>query len=114
MGGGEKFLGCWGRSTLALYMIAPPTQPPTLGGAELGPLTRSYAGTNCLREQTPEGDWTRGARREGLDRIPVSVKKSLLRKRRRVGKSALRAPNLGLDCSFCCWTARPRLKRHPA
>ena len=24
--------------------------------------------------------------------------------------SALKAPNLGLDCSFCCWVARPRLK----
>ena len=27
----------------------------------------------------------------------------------KVGKSDLKAPNLGLDCSFCCWVAWPRL-----
>ena len=40
--------------------------------------------------------------------IPVSEKK-LLRIRRQVGRSALKTPNLGLDCSFFCQVARPRL-----
>ena len=35
---------------------------------------------------------------------PVKVKVPL-----QVGESALRVPNLGLDCSFCHWVARPRL-----
>ena len=41
--------------------------------------------------------------------LPVSVKRTLLRIRRQVGTSALKAPHLGLDCSFCCWVAGPRL-----
>ena len=36
--------------------------------------------------------------------------KTLLRIRRQVGKSAPKAPNLGLDRSFRCWVAWPRLK----
>ena len=27
-----------------------------------------------------------------------------------VGKSALKAPDLGPDCSFCCWVSWPRLR----
>ena len=41
--------------------------------------------------------------------VPVSVKKSLLWIRKQVGKSAFKTPNQGLDCSFCCWIAWPRL-----
>ena len=51
-------------------------------------------------EERPEGDQVF---------IPVSVKKTILRKRRQVGKSDLKAPNLGLNSSFCCWAAWPRL-----
>ena len=36
--------------------------------------------------------------------------KTLLRIRRPVGNSPLKTPNLGLDCSFCCWVVWPRLK----
>ena len=36
--------------------------------------------------------------------------KTLLRIRRLVGNSALKTPNLWLDCSFCCWVAWPRPK----
>ena len=43
--------------------------------------------------------------------LPVSVKKTLLRIRRQAGESALKAPNLELDCSFCCWVAWPGLAR---
>ena len=35
--------------------------------------------------------------------LAVSVNKSLLLIRRLVGNSALRVPDLGLDCSFCRW-----------
>ena len=41
--------------------------------------------------------------------IPLSVKKTLLRRRRRLGKRAFRAPNQGLDSSFCRWIAGQRL-----
>ena len=41
--------------------------------------------------------------------VPVSVKKKFLRIRMQVGKSALKTPNLGQDCSFGCWVAWPRL-----
>ena len=45
-----------------------------------------------------------------VGRRSVSVsEKPLLQMRRQVGQSALRALNLGLDCSFCCWVAGPRL-----
>ena len=43
--------------------------------------------------------------------LPVPVKKTFLRIRRLVGNSALKAQNLGLDCSFCLWVAWPRLRR---
>lgn len=36
--------------------------------------------------------------------------KTILRIRIQVGQSALKTPNLWLDCSFCCWAAWPRLK----
>ena len=35
--------------------------------------------------------------------------KTLLRRRGPLGKSAWKTPNQGLDSSFCCWIARPRL-----
>ena len=37
--------------------------------------------------------------------IPVSVKKTLLRKIIDIGILAFRAPNQRLDCSFCCRVA---------
>ena len=40
---------------------------------------------------------------------PVSVKKTLLRRGRRVGNLHKQAPNRGLDSSFCCCVARQRL-----
>ena len=38
-------------------------------------------------------------------------KKTFLRRRRQVGKSAFKRSNQGLDCSFCCWTAWQRLHK---
>ena len=37
--------------------------------------------------------------------LSVSVKKTLLQKMIQVGISVFRAPNQGLESSFCCWTA---------
>ena len=41
--------------------------------------------------------------------IPVSVKKTLLRRRRPLGKLAWKAPKQGLERSFCCCFAGQRL-----
>ena len=41
-----------------------------------------------------------------VSRVPVSVKKSPLHTRIHVGILAFRAPNQGLESSFCCWTPR--------
>ena len=59
------------------------------------------------RAKIAHGD---GKQAEGeADRqMPASVKQALLRIRRQIGESALKAPNLVLDYSFCCWVAGPR------
>ena len=48
--------------------------------------------------------WTRGVSFSCRTlKIPVSVKRTLLQRRRLVGKPALRTSNPGLDCSLCFW-----------
>ena len=51
----------------------------------------------------------RGGRGGGSYVILVSVKNAVLRIRRRVGTPDLKAPTLGLECSFCCCVAWSRL-----
>ena len=42
--------------------------------------------------------------------IPVSAKRTLwIKEETGRNVSSLQTPNLGLDCSFCCWVAWPRL-----
>ena len=54
-----------------------------------------------------------GYNRPGCDHLyvvlTVSVKKTLLRRRRPLGGQAFTTPNQGEDRSFCCWTAEQRL-----
>ena len=60
-------------------------------------------------DPTPEGH-TSGLPPAWKTHTGVCEKQQLLRIRRQVGNSASRTPNLGLDCSLCCWVAWPRLK----
>ena len=42
---------------------------------------------------------------------PASVKKTLLRRRRPLGRAAWKTPNRGEDRSFSCWIAKQRLEQ---
>ena len=51
-------------------------------------------------------------RRAGVTKggaLPLSAKKTLLRRRRPLGRWACKAPNQRLESSFCSWVAGPRL-----
>ena len=44
--------------------------------------------------------------------LPVSVKKTVLRRRRPMGTLASKSPNQGPESSFCCWSASSRFAQN--
>ena len=73
--------------------------PPLRNRTSLGPC-KAPEGTN-----TKPPHLALLAKQHVVSFIPVSVKKTFLRKIWHLGMSAFRAPNQRLESGFCCWTA---------